>query len=83
MSLGQPIQLGCIISKQDAYGFIAIAPLSTNGTTTNMAGSTTLVRVKKRLIFVYLYSEYKNEETLKWLRETTEVWVDAILNANK
>jgi hypothetical protein len=83
VSLGQPIQLGCILSKQDAYGFAAIVPLSTNGKTTNMGGTTTLVRVKKRLVFIYLYSEYKNEETLKWLRETSVEWVDAILSANK
>jgi hypothetical protein len=83
VTLGQPIQLGCIISQQDEYGFAMIAPVLVDGKTTNMAVSTTLVRVKKRLLFLYLNSDYKNEATLTWLRETSEKWADAILSANK
>jgi hypothetical protein len=83
MSLGQPIQLGCILSKPDAYGFGTIVPISKGGTTTNMGAGITLMRVKKRMLFVYLYAEYKNENTVKWLRDTTGEWTDAILEANK
>ena len=83
VSLGQPIQLGCIFAKPDAYGFGMILPVSMGGKTTNIGAGVALVRAKKRLLFAYLYAEYKNEETVKWLRKTTEEWADAILEANK
>ncbi len=82
MSIGKPIQLGPILSKPDAYGFAMILPYSMAGNTTTMAGGVALMRVKKRLLFVYLYAQYKDEETLKWLRATTTEWVDAIFSAN-
>jgi len=40
------------------------------------------MRVKERLIFVYLYAEYKDEESIVWLRRTTEAWCDEILKLN-
>jgi hypothetical protein len=83
VSLGKPIQLGCLFSKQDAYGFGMIMPLSMGGENMKMGMGGALMRVKQRLLFVYLYSEYKDEDTVKWLRKTTEAWADAILKANK
>ncbi len=83
VSIGKPIQLGRFFSKQDAYGAGMIVPVSMGSKTTKMGASIVLVRAKKRLLFVYLYAEYKTEETVKQLRETSEEWTDAILNANK
>jgi hypothetical protein len=83
LTLGKPVQLGCLFSKPDAYGFGLIVPLSMAGTCTKMAMGGALIRVKQRLLFVYLYAEYENEETVKWLRKATEGWADAILKANQ
>jgi hypothetical protein len=83
VSLGKPIQLGCLFSKQDAYSFGMIMPLSMGGENMKMGMGGALMRVKQRLLFVYLYAEYKDEETVKWLRRATEDWADAILKANK
>ncbi|MGA2457035.1 MAG: hypothetical protein ABSF85_05675 [Terriglobales bacterium] len=83
LSLGKPIQLGRFFSKQDAYGVGVIMPVSTGSKTVKMGAGIALVRVKKRLLVVLLYSEYKNEQTVKWLRDTSEEWADAILNVNK
>jgi hypothetical protein len=83
MSLGKPIQLGCLFSKEDAYGFGMLMPLSMGGKNMKMGMGAALMRVKSRLLFVYLYAEYKDKETVKWLRKTTEDWSDAIMKANK
>lgn len=83
ISLGKPIQLGCLFSKQDAYGFGMIMPISTEETKKEMAAGCALLRVNQRLLFFYLYAEYKDEDTIKWIRKTTENWADAILMANK
>ncbi len=82
VSLGKPIQLGCTFSKPDGYGFGLIVPVTRGSATMNMAMGGAVMRARKRLLFVYLYAEYKNEETIKWLRVTSEAWVDAILGAN-
>jgi len=79
MSLGKPTQIGCLFSKQDAYGFGMIMPVSIGGDTITMGMGAALLRINKRLIFVYLYAEYESEETVKWLRKMTEEWADAIL----
>ncbi len=83
VSMGAPIQLGCLFSEPDAYGFGMVMPVEMGGHTTKTGMGGALVRVKQRLLFVYLYSEYKDEETVKWLRKATEDWADAILKANK
>jgi len=82
LSIGNPLQLGCLFSKSDAYGFGMIAEVSMSGKNIKMAMGSALLRVKKRLVFVYLYAEYKNDDTVKWIRKTTEEWSDAILKAN-
>ena len=83
LSLSKPIQLGCIFSKQDAFGYSMVLPLAMNGNSINMGTSCAFLRVRKRLLVVYLYSEYKSVATIQWLNKTTEEWVDAILGANK
>lgn len=58
VSHSKPIQLGCLFSKQDAYGFGMIIPLSIGGENMKMGMGSALIRVKQRLLFVYLYSGY-------------------------
>ncbi len=83
VKLGQPTQLGCLFTKQNAYCFGMIIPVSIEGETYQMGMGATLLRVKNRLLFIYLYADYKDEETVKWLRSTSMKWTDAILAANK
>ena len=81
-NLSKPIPLGTLFSKPDAHGFglISTASVGTNVMRVAMGGA--VVRVKKRVLFIYLYSEYQNEESVLWLRKTTEQWADAMLNQN-
>ena len=80
--LGKPVQLGCFVSTQDAYGFGLIIPVSMGTISTKMAMGGALVRVKKKVIFVYLYAEYTGSESAKSLRIQLQDWVDRILTAN-
>ena len=82
MSLGKPVQLGCLFSRRDAYSFGMVTPLSMGGLKTKMAMSVILMRVRERLLFAYLYAEYENEDTVLWLRDATEDWANSILRAN-
>jgi len=85
ISLDRIIKLGCLFSKQDAYGFGMILPVSKVGHSKEvvMGCAGAVIRARNRMLFIYLYTEYKNDKTVKWLRKTTKEWADSILKANK
>ena len=83
LKIGEPKQLGCFFSKQDAFGLGILMGYEMGGSTVMMGATLIIMRVKKRLLFVYLYSEYKNDDTIKWLRKVGEKWSDEILKINK
>jgi hypothetical protein len=83
ISMDKPLMLGALFSKPDAYGFGMIEAITQNGATTKMACGGVLLRVKNRALFLYVYSAYKNQETLNWIRKVSEAWANAILSENK
>ncbi|HVU47472.1 MAG TPA: hypothetical protein VHD85_15170 [Terracidiphilus sp.] len=83
VSLDKPVQLGALFSKQDACGFGVIMPVSAKGTTVKMAAGIMVLRVQQRLVFAYLYTEYKDDTSVQWMGKTAEAWADSILAANK
>lgn len=82
ISLGKPVPLGTFFLKTDAYAFGMTAPVTANGTTTNMVVGTILLRVKSHIVFAYFYTVYKDDQTPGAVRATSEKWTDAILAAN-
>lgn len=83
ITFDKPVPLGIIFSRQDACAFGMIMPVSAQGNTIKMITSIGVLRAQDRILFTYLYSVYKNEDTVKWLRTTSEQWSDAILKANQ
>jgi hypothetical protein len=81
--LDKPVQLGSFFSKQDAYGVGMIMPISKDGNTTKMVVGIIFLRARNRMLFAYVYATYKDQETVKWMRKTTEEWADAILKSNE
>jgi hypothetical protein len=83
VSLDKPVQLGALFSKPDACAFGAIMPISVKGATVKMAAGIVVLRVRDRVIFAFLYTDYKDESAVAWVHKTSEDWADAILSANK
>ncbi|HEY2860603.1 MAG TPA: hypothetical protein VGJ21_19445 [Terracidiphilus sp.] len=83
ITLDKPLMLGTLFAKPDAGGYGEILPLAVNGATIKMAAGVTILRVRQRILFIYLYAPYKDETSVDWIRATGEKWVDAILAANK
>jgi len=81
-AIGKPFPLGTLFSKPDAAAFGMIASVSAQGPETKMAVATVVLRVQNRVLFLYLYSVYKDETTVQWLRNTSERWADETLKAN-
>jgi len=83
VSLDKPVMLGTYFSKPNACSFGMISNLSSAGNAVKMIGGITILRVQNRLIYAFVYSEYKDEESAQWVQKTSEQWADAILEANK
>lgn len=82
MAYGQPIYFGSLFSKKDAIGLGALIPFSMSNISVTMASGLIMMRVKTRFLILLLYAEYKDKESLVWLRKTSEAWSDAVLKAN-
>jgi hypothetical protein len=83
VNFDKPVQLGLLFSKPDACGFGAIMPASVKGVAVKLAVGMTVLRVQERLIYAYLYIQYKDEDSVQWVHKTAEAWADSILAANK
>jgi hypothetical protein len=84
VTLDKPLMLGSFFSKPDATGYGQIVPVAVNGDASQrVAVGISLIRVRQRVLALYLYAPYKDEDTVKWVRTTGEKWADAILAANK
>jgi hypothetical protein len=81
--IGQPAQLGCFFSRPNACGFGMLVAMESGGETATIGVGAMVMRVNERLVFVYLYAQYEDEQTIAWLRKTSEQWSDAILKANR
>jgi len=82
ISLGKAVPLGTFFSKSDAFGFGIVSPVSVGNKTITLAMGGAAVRVKMRVLFLYLYSEYKGQTTVDWLRNATEQWSSSLIAQN-
>jgi len=83
VTLDKPLQLGAFFNKPDAASYGLVMPVSVDGNTKKVVVNTIVLRVRQRLLFLYLIEEYKDESSVQWVRTTGEHWTDAILAANK
>lgn len=89
ITFDKPVSLGSLFSNQSSAGFGTILQVSAVGTSSQKELSSKkvlsvcFVRVKNRVLFTYVFADYKDIETVKWLRKTSEEWAAAILSANK
>ncbi|HNX05314.1 MAG TPA: hypothetical protein PKI32_07410, partial [Opitutales bacterium] len=83
VSVSAPKNLGTVFDKPDNYGTILVCRVQGGGRDMTVAIGIGFIRVKNRLIFMYLYEEYKNEDSILRLKRSLEAWTDATLAANK
>lgn len=83
IEVGRPENLGGLFQKTNAFGMAMLAAYKRDGRSVTMATGIAILRVKQKLVFVYLYHRYESPETVAWLSRSLEEWVDAILSRNK
>lgn len=82
VTIEKPTMLGTLFSKADAIGYGAVMPVSVDGKTATIAMCMTILRVRQRLLFLYTYARYTDEESVKSVQRMSDKWSDAILKAN-
>ena len=83
LTVDKPMPLGALFAKPNARGFGMIEPISGGASSVRMVVGMTILRVQSRLIYAFVYSVYKDDESVQWVRTTSEKWADAILKANQ
>lgn len=83
LTVDKPTQLGTLFSKPNASGFAMLMPMALNDKTVTLVAATLAVRVRNRVLFGYLYTQYKDKTSVDWITKTSESWVDAILKSNE
>lgn len=83
LTVDKPTQLGTLFSKPNASGFAMLMPMALNDKTVTLVAATLAVRVRNRVLFAYLYTQYKDKTSVDWITKTSESWVDAILKSNE
>lgn len=81
--LDKPVQLGALFTKPDACAFGMVMSMTSGGKARKLAVGVIAMRVRSRLLFLYTYTEFKDDSSVQWLRTTDEQWANAILQANK
>ncbi len=83
LTLEKPLMLGRLFSKPDASCFGMVLQMIANGAQKKVAAGISVIHVQERVLFLYTYAEYVNEDSVKWVRTTAEQWADAVLKANQ
>lgn len=83
LTFDKPVQLGAFFSKPNAYGYGMILPISSGGPSVKVVSGITCLRVQNRMLYAFVYAPYTGDDSVQWVRKTSEDWADAILKANQ
>lgn len=86
MQLGDQKSLGVFLDQPNAVAFTSLVKYQGNleGESFDyiMAGSTMLMKVKRRLLYVYVYSQYETQADVDWVESRTSELANLLLTAN-
>jgi hypothetical protein len=86
MQLGDQKSLGVFLDQPNAVAFTSLVKYqgSLEGESFDyvMAGSTMLMKVKRRLLYVYVYSQYETQADVDWVESRTSELANLILTTN-
>lgn len=86
LRIDQPKALGTFLKTNNAVGFLMLMTLTVPGGDTPkqvpMLAATTLLRVREKLLFQYVYAAADDKKAVDWVKETSRTWARAIEKAN-
>lgn len=86
IKIGEQIPLGIFLDKQNALGFANLSKymIEENGqqNTNVLTACSSVILIKDKLLFSYVYSNYKAQNDIIWAKSTSKEWVNSLLTAN-
>jgi hypothetical protein len=82
LELSQPQNLGSFEKTKDVYSIMLVMALQVPSDKLPLLCGVSLVKVNRRLLYVYTYRRFTSEKDVEQLRDFTREWVGQILSAN-
>jgi hypothetical protein len=82
VAITQPLQMGTIDQTPNSMTTLALAAVSAGDRKVNLLMTTTLLHVRRRLVFAYAYRVFETSRDRTVLETLTKDWVRGILAAN-
>lgn len=82
MSLGDIKNLGEFFRKEKSFAFGSLMSIESGGEKSLLVCGASVLNLKQRLILVYLYKSYINNNTITEVKKSLEDWCDLIIREN-
>jgi hypothetical protein len=82
VTLDKPVALGAIDQTPKSYSTLAMATVSTGDRRVNLLFTNSLLHLRRRLIFAYVYRIIESQKDQSVIETLTRDWVRSILAAN-
>ena len=83
VEVGTPKTLGKIYEINDAFGSLMSIDYKTDTKVKKMLCSVNFLRLKNRLVYIYIYSKFNNIDNVKYINEISKSWAKLLLEQNK
>jgi hypothetical protein len=86
LRFGDQVPLGVFLDRPNVVGSAIFSKIQVSAAGSHrdelLVGAFSLMRVRERILFAYVYGRYGSQEDLEWVRSTSTAWVEQILHSN-
>lgn len=80
--IGEMKTIGSILETRDAISFLTVVKYNFDEGSSRVIGSASCVRVKQKVLLIYVFNVLENEESINWVSSITKDWLNSILKIN-
>jgi hypothetical protein len=82
MKIGEPVPLGVYHDTPEAFSFALLTKYSGseegNAFKSVVIGGSTIMLIKKKMLFVYVYANFNDQDDIDWVRSVSKSWIKSI-----
>lgn len=80
--IGEMKTVGSILETPNAISFLTVTKYNFEEGSGRVIGSASCIRVKQKVLLIYIFNVLENEESINWVSTVTKDWINSILNIN-
>ena len=81
--VGTPVFLGTALDIKDAFAFLMSIKSNTNNGLQKVLAGSLYIRLKNKVLVIYIYNYQESEESLAWICNTIQTWSKSLFELNK